>query len=331
MAAELGAEVPAEKHHQHGPLTSHNNIDSTSASEEEKSQKGGDEENLTGGGQISQPIAVGAPPQGPPGFGNPNDFPDGGLRAWLVVAGAFATNMCAFGWINCIGVFQAYYQTNYLSSYSPRDISWIASLELAIMFGCGFIVGRLYDKYGPHKLILFGTFMHVFGLMMASLSTTYYQILLSQGICSPIGICCLFTPAVSATTTWFRAKRGLAMGIISAGSSIGGVFLPIVFNRLIKQIGFPWAMRVCAFIILGLLIFANLTVKARIPPSPKPMPVSALLKPFTEKAYAATVGSAFIYFLALFVPVNYLAVQAIELGMSRDLTQYLIPILNAAG
>ena len=58
----------------------------------------------------------------------------------------------------------------------------------------GFIVGRIYDKYGPRWLMAFGTFMHVFGLMMASLSTKYYQIILSQGICSPIGICCLFTP-----------------------------------------------------------------------------------------------------------------------------------------
>lgn len=58
----------------------------------------------------------------------------------------------------------------------------------------GFFVGRIYDKYGPRWLMLFGTFMHVFGLMMASVSTQYYQIVLSQGICSPIGICCLFTP-----------------------------------------------------------------------------------------------------------------------------------------
>lgn len=32
------------------------------------------------------------------------------------------------------------------------------------------------------------------------------------------------------------------MGIVSGGSSLGGVFLPIMFNRLITQIGFPWAM-----------------------------------------------------------------------------------------
>ena len=116
-----------------------------------------------------------------------------------------------------IGVFQAYYQEKYLKGYSPSAISWIASLELSILFGGvsfayqdhrelpnprsqGFVVGRIYDKYGPRWLMAFGTFMHVFGLMMASLSTKYYQIILSQGICSPIGICCLFTPGTYSLT-----------------------------------------------------------------------------------------------------------------------------------
>ncbi|KAJ3531865.1 hypothetical protein NM208_g8690 [Fusarium decemcellulare] len=259
-----------------------------------------------------------------------NEFPDGGLRAWTVVAGAWAANICSFGWINCIGVFQAYYQETYLKGYSPSAISWIASLELAILFGGGFFVGRIYDKYGPRWLLAVGTFFHVFGLMMASLSTKYYQIILSQGICSPIGICCLFTPAVACVTTWFQKRRGLAMGLVSAGSSLGGVFLPIMFNRLIDEIGFPWAMRVCAFLIFALLLFANATITTRLPPSPAPLPIKGFFKPFTERAYVFTVASAFMYFLGLFVPINYIAAQATQLGMSQNLAQYLIPILNAA-
>jgi len=32
---------------------------------------------------------------------DPNNPPDGGLEAWLVVAGGFFTIFCSFGWINC--------------------------------------------------------------------------------------------------------------------------------------------------------------------------------------------------------------------------------------
>ena len=55
-------------------------------------------------------------------------------------------------------------------------------------------MGILYDKYGPRYLILIGSFLHVFGLMMASISTEYYQILLSQGVCSAVGVAAIFQP-----------------------------------------------------------------------------------------------------------------------------------------
>jgi hypothetical protein len=32
---------------------------------------------------------------------NPDDFPDGGFQAWLVVVGGFCAVFCSFGWINC--------------------------------------------------------------------------------------------------------------------------------------------------------------------------------------------------------------------------------------
>jgi MFS family permease len=51
-----------------------------------------------------------------------------------------------------------------------------------MMFSGGPIWGKMYDNYGPRYLLLVGTFFHVFGLMMASISTEYYQFLLSQGM-----------------------------------------------------------------------------------------------------------------------------------------------------
>ncbi|KAL5360191.1 hypothetical protein BJX96DRAFT_175060 [Aspergillus floccosus] len=81
---------------------------------------------------------------------HPSQYPDGGLQAWLVVAGAFCCVFCRFGWINCIGVFQSYYETHQLQQYSSSEISWIASLELFILFWGGPVIGRIYDRQGPH-------------------------------------------------------------------------------------------------------------------------------------------------------------------------------------
>lgn len=66
-------------------------------------------------------------------------YSEGGLTAWLTVAGAFACMFCAYGWTNAIGVFQDYYKTHQLSQYSDSTISWIGSLNVCLMYFCGFV------------------------------------------------------------------------------------------------------------------------------------------------------------------------------------------------
>ena len=65
------------------------------------------------------------------------------------------------------------------------------------------VAGKLFDSYGPSVPLLIGSFMHVFGLMMASLSSKYYQFMLSQAVCSGIGTSLIFTPSMTAVS-WFH-------------------------------------------------------------------------------------------------------------------------------
>ncbi|KAF7555094.1 hypothetical protein G7Z17_g2421 [Cylindrodendrum hubeiense] len=175
--------------------------------------------------------------------------PDGGTAAWLVVLGAWCCSFCSPGWINSMGTFQEYYQLGPLHDYSSSTIAWIPSLQLFFLFGLGPIVGRIFDIYGPRPLIIGGTILHVFGLIMASFAKTYYQFLLSQGVCSAIGVASL-----TSIATWFDKKRGAAMGIMATGSSVGGVIFPIMISRMIERNGYPWAMRAAAFLILGIFV-----------------------------------------------------------------------------
>jgi MFS family permease len=166
-------------------------------------------------------------------------------------------------------------------------------------------------------------------MQMASLSTEYYQLLLSQGICSPLGASAVLYPAMSTVVTWFHKRRALALGVMVSGSSLGGVIFPILVQNLIPQIGFPWTMRVCGFIVLGLLVFASSTVRSRIPPSPRPFNVLDFFKPFAEPTFATMSVGNFFGFLALFIPFNYITLSALSLGMSVHLSNYLLSILNA--
>lgn len=72
-------------------------------------------------------------------------------------------------------------------------------------------------------MLLAGTHLQVFGLMMLSLSRQYYQLFLSQAICVGVGAGVAFTPSVAAAATSLTkpATRAKAMGLMACGSSIG--------------------------------------------------------------------------------------------------------------
>lgn len=60
---------------------------------------------------------------------DPKSFPDGGTKAWLTVAGSSACLFVSFGWVNCVGIFQEYYQTHQLKAYTASEIAWIPALQ----------------------------------------------------------------------------------------------------------------------------------------------------------------------------------------------------------
>lgn len=127
---------------------------------------------------------------------------------------------------------------------------------------------------------------------------------------------------------WFNKNRGAAFGILFTGSSLGGIIFPIMVSRLIGEVGFPWAMRTCGFLILALLVITNLTVRTFVPPTPQPVTVAQLVKPLKEADFLFVFASLLFYAYGFFIPVNYLPTQALSVGMSASLTQYLVAIFN---
>jgi MFS family permease len=131
---------------------------------------------------------------------------EGGLAGWTTVFGAFCGLTATFGQVNTFGSYQAYYIQHQLSNHSPSDISWIGSLQLWLVFFSvsgfffspltfprlivgiqGLFVGRLFDAYGPKRLILLGTILTTLSLMLTSICTRYYEFLLAQGVLLGIG------------------------------------------------------------------------------------------------------------------------------------------------
>ncbi|KFY09819.1 hypothetical protein V491_07956 [Pseudogymnoascus sp. VKM F-3775] len=224
---------------------------------------------------------------------------DGGFRAWSVVFGAWCCHFCAFGWVNASGNFQEYYETHQLRHYSSSTISWILSLEPSVLFATGLVVGK------------------------------YYQFVLAQGICSPLGASFIFYAGLSCTATWFKERRALAFGIVASGSSLGGIVFPTLLTRLLPTVGFGWSLRISGFLVLALLIIANIMVRSRIKPVPRPFSIKDYTDPFTEPTFVLLMLSVTCGFFAMFIPINYIVLEAVKNGIDAGLSGYLLAILNA--
>jgi MFS family permease len=272
-----------------------------------------------------------APPSGaknktPAGIPN---IPNGGLQAWLHVLGGFMLFFNTWGILNAFGVFQTYYESGALFTRSSSDISWIGAIQANMVLTVGFISGPIYDRGYLRTLLLVGSFGIVFGHMMLSLCTNYWEVLLAQGFCVGIGAGCLFVPSVAILPTYFNTRLGLAVGAAAAGSSFGGVIYPIVLYRLIDRVGFAWSVRVIGFIALGTLLIPLTIMKMRFK-APK---ARALIdwSAFTDIPYILFTVASLIGFMGLYTILFYLSYYSVDQHITdTTMAFYLVPIFNAA-
>ncbi|KAL2039240.1 hypothetical protein N7G274_007908 [Stereocaulon virgatum] len=154
-------------------------------------------------------------------------YPEGGLRAWLVVFGSFSGMTASFGVLNMAGTFQAYLSTHQLANESPSSIGWIFSLYAFLTFFCGVQIGPVFDAKGPRWLVAAGSVLLFAGMMGTAASTKLWHFILTYSILCGLASSLIFTPAVGAVAHFFSKRRGVATGLAATGGSIGGTNTPI--------------------------------------------------------------------------------------------------------
>ncbi len=256
-------------------------------------------------------------------------YPEGGLQAWLVVLGSFSGMVASFGYMNTIGIYQAYVSTHQLSEYDEATIGWIFSVYIFLSFGCGITIGPVFDAYGPRFLILGGSISLLLSVFLMSICTQYWHFMLAFGLLGGVGTALIFTPAVSAIGHWFMKKRANATGIAAAGGSVGGVIFPLALQKLFASLGWAWALRIQGFVFLVLLIPANLFIRSRLPPKAggNIRPDFKILK---SPPMALVTFGTYCLEWGLFTPIAYLTLYAVKTGaFSNALAFQLVAIFNA--
>jgi len=178
-----------------------------------------------------------------------------------------------FGWI-IVGMSFVTLGLSYAIWYSfsvffvalLKEFGWSRSIvagsfSLFIIFHSiiGPFVGALADRYGPKKVILVGSVLLGAGLALCSSTRTWWQFYIFFGIITAAGVGATgWVPNTTIIQSWFKEKRGLAMGIISSGIGIGILICVPLIQHLINRVG--WRMTYLVIAVSFPLIIAPMAI-----------------------------------------------------------------------
>ncbi|KAJ5667437.1 MFS general substrate transporter [Penicillium longicatenatum] len=254
-------------------------------------------------------------------------YPEGGIEAWSVVLGAWCAMIPSMGLLNSLGILHAWTNNHQLADYSESSIGWIYGAYGFFLYAAGAQTGPIFDTYGPKYVIIPGSVGIVVALICLSFSEGYYQIFLSFSVLAGLSASALFTPTVSCVGHWFNKRRGYATGIACTAGGLGGVIFPLIILFAAPKIGFPWAIRIIAFLSAILCLIACFTLKTRLPRNKKGS-ASVDFRALRDRKYAATTIAVFLVEFAVFIPITYIASYSIHVGLNTTLSYALIIFLN---
>ncbi|KAI5825589.1 MFS general substrate transporter [Schizophyllum commune Tattone D] len=255
------------------------------------------------------------------------EFPEGGLEAWLTVLGAFLVQVCGFGYTMSFGVFQDYYVRVYLPNVSTSAISWIGSVASFLVMACGLPAGRIYD-HGYFRYQLWGGFFLIsFALFMLSLAKEgqFYQIFLAQGVAVGLGVGMLYVPSMAALSHYFRRRQSLAMSIAASGSSLGAIIHTIMLNNTLDKLGFARATRAHAGLVSLLLLCAVGLMRTRLPPAKtRPNLLRAVRRFAKDVPYVCAAVGCSMFIVGMYYPLFYLQLDATQHGINKKVAFYVV-------
>lgn len=132
-------------------------------------------------------------------------------------------------------------------------IAWGASLTFLFSGLISPLAGWLIQKCSLKNLMLLGCFLLGGGLLLHAAATTTTAVYAARIL---IGVSLGFVgvlPTVVLVSNWFVERRGMALGILLTGTSIGGVVIPPIATPLIMQLGWRTAMMIVSLIIWFIL------------------------------------------------------------------------------
>ncbi|WVQ83811.1 hypothetical protein IAT38_005955 [Cryptococcus sp. DSM 104549] len=258
---------------------------------------------------------------------------DRGHRAWLFLVAATTIEILVWGLPFSIGILHVYWTNTLFEGRGASTITLAATLQTGLMYmGCVFF-GPLFTAM-PRWLRTFQACGLAASVIAMVASAFPWHLIVTIGCIYPLSAA-YYLPCATLIYEWFFTRRGLATGIMFAGTGVGGTVFPFIMSGLLSAFGYKAAMISLGvgYAIIGSI--ALLFIRRRIP-LPRYAPGESRRRPRADwkgmLSLPLFMGLATILLTSLgnFVPSLWLPSYADDLKFTRPSGTGLISLMNAA-
>jgi len=137
----------------------------------------------------------------------------------------------------------------YISAFEDHfgeDRSKITLIETFLTVGANALspfIGVVVDRWSVRYSMTIGALAIGLGMIVCSMAGSLMSIWLAFILLMPLGVVAIGAlPSSTVISRWFRKRRGLALGISVAGSSVGGALMPPILTWLFISYGWRTGM-----------------------------------------------------------------------------------------
>ncbi|KAM9197782.1 monocarboxylate transporter 9 isoform 1-T2 [Dugong dugon] len=181
--------------------------------------------------------------------------PDGGW-GWVIVFVSFFTQFLCYGSPLAVGVLYI----EWLDAFGEGKgkTAWVGSLASGVGLLASPVCSLCVSSFGARPVTIFSGFLVAGGLMLSSFAPNIYFLFFSYGIVVGLGCGLLYTATVTITCQYFDSRRGLALGVISTGSSVGLFIYAALQRLLIEFYGLDGCLLIVGALALNILACGSL-------------------------------------------------------------------------
>lgn len=170
---------------------------------------------------------------------------------WIMVVACFLVIALVSPLISSFSIFQVAILREF--DWSRARVAIALAIHLALGGLASPFAGGLIDRFGPRRVMPIGAVVTAVALMLMSRSASPLDLYVAFGVMAAAGSSLLqIVPLTTLISNWFERHRGLAIGIVSAGSGAGQLALLPLMRYLIDRIG--WRHTYLAFGVAILIV-----------------------------------------------------------------------------